>query len=369
MTSNKKRILIVDDSTDDIRVVMENLKQDYAAVAATSGKKALEMAVIEPHPDVILLDVMMPDMDGYETCRRLKDNPETKGIDVIFISARDTTEEKLAGYEAGATDYLIKPVQPVVLMQKVKLAIKNKELRLEAEEQNSMAMQTAMTAISSIGEQGVVLDFMRRSFAINDIQDLADLVVETTANYMLDNSVQLRCSHELVHASSSGSISPLEQELLSRLADAGRIRESGSRLILNFGDISQLIKNMPDDEEKCGRLRDHLAILLEGAEARLKALEVEQQLAKLIEDSNQALQSIETMQKEQKETAMAIMDNVMIELEGAFLSYGLTEEQETKLMTVVQNGVEHSLDNLEKGRSIDEQLRKIIARLDEFSGE
>lgn len=129
MNTNKKQILIVDDSADDIHILMENLKQEYAVLAATNIEKALEIANNNPCPNVILLDVMMPGVDGYEICRQLKDNPVTMGIDVIFVSAHDTTDKKLAGYDAGGSDYLIKPVQPEELLQKVRLAIKNRESR------------------------------------------------------------------------------------------------------------------------------------------------------------------------------------------------------------------------------------------------
>jgi len=128
VTDERKRVLIVDDSADDIHVLMENLKQDYAVLAATSGEKALLLASKKPQPDIILMDVMMPDMNGYETCRCLKENPETRNIDVIFVSANDSADEKIVGYEAGGCDYLIKPVQAGELLQKIKLAIKNQEV-------------------------------------------------------------------------------------------------------------------------------------------------------------------------------------------------------------------------------------------------
>lgn len=130
MSTDKKQILIVDDSVDDIHILMENLKQDYAVLAATNIEKALEIANKDPCPDVILLDVMMPGVDGFEICRQLKDNPLTMDIDVIFVSAHDTEEKKLAGHDAGGSDYLIKPVQPEELLQKVRLAIKNRESRV-----------------------------------------------------------------------------------------------------------------------------------------------------------------------------------------------------------------------------------------------
>jgi len=128
VTDERKRVLIVDDSADDIHVLMENLKQDYAVLAASSGEKALVLASKKPQPDVILMDVMMPGMNGYETCRSLKENPETRNIDVIFVSANDSPDEKIVGYEAGGCDYLIKPVQAGELSQKIKLAIQNQEV-------------------------------------------------------------------------------------------------------------------------------------------------------------------------------------------------------------------------------------------------
>jgi DNA-binding response OmpR family regulator len=365
--TEKKCVLIVDDSAGDLHVLMENLKQDYAVLAATSGEKALELAAKEPHPDAILLDVMMSGMDGYETCRQLKANPETSDIDVIFVSAHDTTEEKLAGYDAGGSDYLIKPVQPSELLQKMKLAIKNRQVHSETLAGQTMAIETAMTAMTSMSEQGVVLDFMRRSFAVDSIEELARLIVEVTANYGLENSVQICGSREIVYASTHEPVSPLEQELLVRLKDAGRLRGIKNDLVANFGAITQLNQNMPEDEEKCGRLRDHIAILLEGAEARLQVLEMGLELAQVVRDSNKALLHIGNMQKSQKETAMQIMDDVLEQLESSFFGMGITEEQEQTMMAIVQDGVNKSLKNLEKGVKIDEQLHAIVNRLMEFT--
>ena len=158
MTDERKRVLIVDDSVDDIHVLIENLKQDYAVLAATSGEKALALASKKPQPDIILMDVMMPDMNGYETCRRLRQNPETRNINVIFISANDSADEKIVGYEAGGNDYLIKPVQPGELLQKIKLAIKNQEVFVDSlqtheqleEAQGQLLQSDKMAAIGQL---------------------------------------------------------------------------------------------------------------------------------------------------------------------------------------------------------------------------
>jgi len=363
MSDEKKRVLIVDDSADDIHFLMPYLTPIYTVNAATSGKKALEIVNSEQRPDIILMDVEMPEMNGYDTCRQIKEDLSTADIDVIFVSAHDTTEEKLAGYDAGGTDYLIKPVDTDELLEKIKLTVQNKELQEMAVSEQTFAMKTAMTAISSAGEQGVVIAFLQQSFETKSIKMLAELLVQATENYDLKSTVQIRTPNEIVNAGSTEPVPPLEAELLTRLKDGDRITTVGPRLILHYGNVSQLIKNMPDDPDKCGRLRDHLAILLEGAEARLTSLQIQENLADLMVDSKQSLQNIESQQKEQKNSAVAIMDEVLSKLEETFLSCGLTEEQEETLLNVVRTGVNKSLENFEKGLDIDEQLGRIIERL------
>ena len=87
---SKPKILIVDDTPENIQVIMETLKDQYAIVAAINGEKALKMAVAEPKPDLILLDIMMPGMDGYEVCRRLKADEQARDIPIIFVTAKTT---------------------------------------------------------------------------------------------------------------------------------------------------------------------------------------------------------------------------------------------------------------------------------------
>ena len=323
MSGYKKQVLIVDDSTDDIQFLMQNLKQDYAVIVATSGAKGIEQALKEPHPDVILLDVEMPDMNGYETCRKLKEDPAIKDIDVIFISAHDTTEEKLAGYDAGGSDYLIKPVQPEELSHKVKLSIHNTELHKANVAEKSLAFETAMTAMTSAGEQGNVLEFFQNCFTLDRIENLAGLIVDHVNRFDLENTVQIRTIDGTITIGTRDPIPPIEAELLTRLSNKEKIISHGKRTIFNFGKISLLVKNTPDYDEKAGRLKDHIAILLEGASTRLISIERE---------------------VEQKQLQAAIMDRVLITIEEFFLSFGLTPDQEEKIIEVIENAVGQTLE-------------------------
>ena len=115
----KQVILIVDDTPDNITLLSALLKDKYKIKIATNGLKALHIASIDPSPDLILLDVMMPEMDGYETCRRLKENPQTNQIPVIFLTAKSQVSDEEMGLKLGAVDYISKPVSPPIVLARV----------------------------------------------------------------------------------------------------------------------------------------------------------------------------------------------------------------------------------------------------------
>jgi hypothetical protein len=127
-------ILIVDDTPTNIHVLNEALHADYRIKVATSGATALAIANNpESRPDLILLDIMMPEMDGYEVCRRLKKTPETQSIPVIFVTAKtDETDEEF-GLRLGAADYLTKPIKASIVRQRISNLLEREHLRREVE--------------------------------------------------------------------------------------------------------------------------------------------------------------------------------------------------------------------------------------------
>ena len=115
----KQTVLVVDDAPANIQVVNSILRDTYKIRIATSGAKALELVKAGPQPDLILLDVMMPGMDGYEVCSRLKSDPGTKDIPVIFLTAQTETSDETRGFDVGAVDYIHKPFSPAVVQARV----------------------------------------------------------------------------------------------------------------------------------------------------------------------------------------------------------------------------------------------------------
>ena len=130
-TTAQKLILVVDDTPLNISVISGALKDTYKTKVATNGEKALALASAEEKPDLILLDIMMPGMDGYEVCSRLKADPATSEIPVIFLTGQTSAEDETRGFEVGAVDYVHKPFSPAVVKARVRSHILLREARAQ----------------------------------------------------------------------------------------------------------------------------------------------------------------------------------------------------------------------------------------------
>jgi len=147
--SKKQTILIVDDTPENIDVLVGILKDEYEMIAALNGSKALKIIQSGKQPDLILLDVMMPEMDGYQVCKRLKADYTTRHIPVIFVTAKVSVDDELKGFALGAADYISKPFSPPVIKARIKthLALYDQNNELEhkviarTEELNNTRMQ------------------------------------------------------------------------------------------------------------------------------------------------------------------------------------------------------------------------------------
>lgn len=128
----KQSVLVVDDTIENIDVLKAILSEDYIVKAATRGKVAIKIAE-KSNPDIILLDIMMPEMNGYEVCEKLKQNPKTKHIPIIFVTAMSEEDDEAKGFECGAVDYVTKPINPIIVKARLKthLALANQQRQLD----------------------------------------------------------------------------------------------------------------------------------------------------------------------------------------------------------------------------------------------
>jgi len=139
--SGRKLVLIVDDTPTNVAVVSGVLKDLYRTKVATNGEKALAIATAAEKPDLILLDVMMPGMDGFEVCRRLKANPDTSEIPIIFLTAKTDSIDEEKGFDVGAVDYIHKPFSAPIVLARVRTQLALQDALSEAQEAREQADQ------------------------------------------------------------------------------------------------------------------------------------------------------------------------------------------------------------------------------------
>lgn len=158
----RKTILVVDDASDNIAVLTDILGHDYRVVFAMNGTQALTRALAATPPDLILLDVVMPGMDGYEVCRRLKADLRTQGIPVIFVTAQSGSADEATGLELGAVDYLLKSSHPAIIRQRVRIHLdlhdQNQALEARVRERTAELEDTRREIVRRLGRAGEYRD-------------------------------------------------------------------------------------------------------------------------------------------------------------------------------------------------------------------
>ena len=161
----KNTVLVVDDSPENIDLLGNVLKRDYEIKVALNGVKALKISGSENPPDIILLDIMMPGMDGYEVCSKLKSDAKTQDIPVIFVTSMSEVEDEAKGLKVGAIDYITKPISPAIVKARVKNHLELKEAREYLKNQNEILELRVETRTKE------VLDLQRVEFELRVAQE------------------------------------------------------------------------------------------------------------------------------------------------------------------------------------------------------
>lgn len=257
-----KRILAVDDEPFNLEIIEEILEDlDFELQTVESGHACLEV-VEEFDPQVILLDVSMPKMNGYEVCKAIKENPNTQHIIVMFVSARGSVEERMEGYSVGAEDYIVKPFGQGELKAKLthlRQLLQEKEILAQQVED---ATSTAFSAMANSSEMGQIVNYIEQIGNIETLPKLAEALCQCLRGLGLNCNIEIRLESQQHHFASTGVCSPIVIELFEILRNKGRLHEFTNRILVNYPMLSVLILNMPDDDpDKHGRLRDHICFI------------------------------------------------------------------------------------------------------------
>ncbi len=233
-TTSYPVILIVDDSADNLRVLGDLLRPYYRVLAATSGANGLRVAGGSTRPDLILLDVMMPEMDGYAVLGRLRTDPATRKIPVIFLTALTDSGDEERGFELGAADYITKPITPAVVLARVKSQLEAKRARDWLSDQNA-------TLEAEVAQRMAENDLTQR-VSIRALAHLAETRDPETGNHLLRTQayVQQLARGLCQHPRFASALSEHYIDLLGRSAPLHDIGKVGipDDILLNAGQLT-----------------------------------------------------------------------------------------------------------------------------------
>jgi C4-dicarboxylate-specific signal transduction histidine kinase len=185
-TTDKATILVIDDTPDNLTIMSNLLEDKYTVKVANRGEKGLKIARSDSPPDLILLDIMMPEMDGYEVCKLLKADPKTADIPIIFLTAKNEVEDEISGFTLGAVDYITKPIQADVTLARIQrhLAIKKVQDKQREIAEKLRKQLVHMQKISSMGQmtEGVAHEFNNILCGILGYTGISKMIIEDIQN-------------------------------------------------------------------------------------------------------------------------------------------------------------------------------------------
>ena len=367
---NNYTLFIVDDTEVSRRMIESAFSPTCTVESFSSGAACLERMTVKI-PDLFLLDVDMPEMDGYTLCQRIKSQTGSADVPVIFISALDDLESRLSGYDAGGDDYIVKPYKLAELKQKVDVLRRMHEARSALRSKMDESDLLTTLVLSNLDEYAVLVKFLRSLNTCEQHSEVADAILSMLKSYRLNGALQFRLPQLELTLNHAGEFCPLTVSIISHVRSLGCIAEFKNRAVFNFERVSVLINNMPvNDPDLCGRLRDHLAIAVETVEAKLLSLQTRQEHSQTKDEIAVLLQSLgrtihdfndryEKARFQGSQTTRLMLD----ELGTEFVSLGMREIQEDSIKAIIESRTDQLVNLFDFSSETEKTLNDLSVRL------
>jgi len=372
------KILSIDDDPIVHKAIKKELQYHFEIYTAKNGKQGITLAE-ELFPDIILLDVEMPGLNGYEVCDQLKHNSELQQIPVIFLSSLCNLRSRMLGYEAGGIDFLVKPFVSGELIAKLESIIENIKHKNDLSGKAELATNTAFSAMRDSNNLLKIIKFVEHSYKINTFSGLAESFFELTKQFNLHCSLLFSLRNERIfYAHSGGHCTSLESEVIATIYDkGGRFVDFGCRTQISFNHVALLIKNMPlSDRELYGRYKDFFPPVLSAMSTKIKSLETEiniqkqtLQLAKAFEAIKKTLLSFGETLGENQKSAELLLSNMLHELEVIFPGLGLEEDQENSIFKIIDETLISVQNVVDTSETNNKTFNNILAILESISSQ
>ena len=344
-------VFVVDDDKTTRLLLESMLGNKYAVEAFGSAESCLDRLTLL-RPDLFLLDVGLPGMDGYDLCRAIKGLPEAGSIPVVFISGHDDLDAIMAGYDAGGEDYIVKPFDIAGLSHKIENLRRIEQDKSALLGQARDSDELATLVLANLDEYAVLIKFLRSLNECGNTEETVEAILRSLAAFHLEGAVQIRLRNFEKTFSKTGENWPLEIAVINHIRTLDRIFEFRTRCAYNFEHITILVTNMPvADADLCGRIRDHLAIAAESAEAKLVALQsfadnasMRDEIRNLLRDVGQTVASYSKKYDEARYLGSVYTTRILDDLLAAFAHLGMSSQQEEEILGMVKDRSNELID-------------------------
>ncbi len=373
------RLLICDDDQNIHQRLKLLVEQEGGALyCSESGEQCLEM-VEQVQPNLILVDVDKPSLSGLELCEEIKKNEKHRDIPIVFLSTKSTSEDIIKGYEAGAEDYITKPIQPEEVSIRVQRAL-NAGKRIQAlEGQVGFLSQMAHNAMQEASYIGAVAHFATQTAFTKEFKELSESLMEVVERFnMRAKIITFSVFSGELHFSENG-INDKEIQLMKSARSAyqkekannlNRIHTVKQYLISHVENATIMVKPLPEDEDQVGQIRDVMGHLSALYSTRILDIDRTKEMSSYIDTNSTVMHelegNIEVLQStfmDSNKGIIHMLDDLMLQFEKAIHELLLTEEQEKILFDILNSAIDHIGKSYVTSVDIDRSLKSVMKEL------
>ena len=363
-------IFVVEDADVNRRMMEGVLRKLFIVESFADGHSFLERISVKL-PNLILLDVGLPDIDGYSLCKKLKENVLTSMVPVIFVSGHDDLESKITGYDAGGHDFITKPCNFQELKLKIDVLRQMDETHSSLQDKIVESEGLVELVMSNLDEYAVLIKFLRALNTCNSYSEISEAMLSLLRSYHLTGAIQYRLPDNAQTIDHNGTVNPLEDSILRHVLDMGSIVSFKNRSAFNYGYVSVLINNMPlADPDYCGRLRDHLAIAVETLNSKAFSIYISSLQAKshastekLLYELNNVIQDFNSKYDIIRFMGAEAVRQMLLDVETHMVSFHLVEAQEELLKEIIETGTDKVISIFDSNMSTRNLLEDILSKI------
>ncbi len=365
MSLDNPLVLVVDPDPIHQEILDSMLGASMTLILANSASEALELFDFK-HPDLVLLEVDIPDINGYDLCKQIRDRSGETGCAIIFLAEAMSLEDKMVGYRYGCDDFISKPFQPEEVATKAKRTLEIKKVQKKILKDSSDAMHTALIAMKQSSDMGLILRFMEGNSTCRGFDSLGQSLIELLENFSLEGRLIFKVKPRNIFV--GGAADKLDVDKFKLCFEQDRFIGKGEQLVVNQKNVSLIITNMPvKNPQSYDELKDILGMLMNSVEARTQSIMMDLELMddqaigleNMLEKCNQRMSKVSSTVAGHHDGQSIISETLVHEIKDICASLSLSDNQETSILDIFNGALGKLADSYSHVLHIEGDLKMI----------